>query len=288
MNASLQVLQTSTGPVSIGGILLDAGKISPQDAEQILRLQKAENLRFGDAAIKLGLVSEADIRQALAKQFDYPYLAPGAGGLSDELIAAYSPFANEMENLRSLRSQLMLRWFNGGRKALAFIGARPGEGVTNLVANLAVVFSQLGERTLLIDANLRDARQHRMFNLGNRAGLADVLAGRADRTAAIVRVPGLVELSVLPSGNPPPNPAELLGGSAMSSLLAELGRGYDVVLIDTTPASGAADFQSVAGHCGGAVLVARQNRTRVADLTKSADMLAAAGVSIVGSVLTQF
>src|ERR1700722_11474810 len=76
----------------LGKLLLDAGKLNAHDAERVLRLQKSEGLRFGDAAIKLGLVKESDIQQALAQQFDYPYLAAGVGGFSPTLVAAYQPF----------------------------------------------------------------------------------------------------------------------------------------------------------------------------------------------------
>ncbi|MES1987320.1 MAG: chain length determinant protein tyrosine kinase EpsG, partial [Pseudomonadota bacterium] len=103
---------------SIGKLLLDLGKIKPEDAERILRLQKAENIRFGDAAQKLGLITEADIKQVLSLQFDYPYLQPNQGQFSKELVAAYKPFSKQVEALRALRSQLILRWFNEGYKSL--------------------------------------------------------------------------------------------------------------------------------------------------------------------------
>src|SRR5271167_3533431 len=98
---------------SIGAILIDSGKLSIKDVEQILRLQKIANLRFGDAAINLGLLSQEDIQHALAQQHDYPYLLSGNESVSDKLVAAYDPFSPQVESMRTLRSQLMLRRFTG-------------------------------------------------------------------------------------------------------------------------------------------------------------------------------
>ena len=89
---------------------------------------------------------------------------------------------------------------------LTIVGAERGEGRTYLAANLAIVFSQLGERTLLVDADLREPRQHFLFHLENQVGFSTLLAGRS-REEAIVRIPDLAGLSVLPAGPTPPNPA---------------------------------------------------------------------------------
>src|SRR5438552_6732065 len=198
---------------SIGAILMDSGALSPEDAERILLFQKENGLRFGEAAIRLGLLTEADIQFALSRQFSYAYLraAGDKKPLSDELVAAYQPFSPRVEQLRAIRSQLMLRWFDKAeqRQVLTVIGTENGEGRSYLAANLAVVFSQLGERTLLIDADMRTPRQHRIFNIPDRIGLSAVLSGRAGR-GAMVPVPAFGTLSLLPAGACPPNPQELL------------------------------------------------------------------------------
>jgi len=272
---------------SIGKILLDLGKIKPEDAERILRLQKAEGLRFGDAAQKLGLVSEADIRQVLALQFDYPYLQPNESGFSKDLVAAYQPFSPQVEALRALRSQLILRWFNEGYKALAIISAGQGEGCSNLAANLAVVFSQLGEQTLLVDANLRDPIQHKIFNLTETRGLSDILVGRATLDV-VTKIESFVDLTVLGAGTVPPNPQELLTRSAFADFMNQAMAHYDVVIVDTAPAAETSDAQAVAGRCGGALLVSRLNETRLSDLKNIRDQLIVTGVQIVGAVVNDF
>jgi len=271
---------------SIGAILVDTGRLSAENAESILRLQKAQGKRFGDAAIGLGLLTEDDIRFALANQFDYPYLPAGDNSLSHELVAAYQPFSPVVEQLRALRSQLMLRWFDAEvqRKALAIVSPGHGEGRSFIAANLVIVFSQLGERTLLIDANLRSPRQHELFKLGNNAGLSDMLAGRIG-PEAVVRVPSLLGLSVLPAGAVPPNPQELLGRPAFIETLHTLSRDFDVVIIDTPAAREYADAQTIAVRAGAALMLARKNQSsmpEIADLTRS---LQQSGATLVGSVL---
>src|SRR4051794_24586147 len=135
--AKSNVISAATGATSIqrndrsiGAILIDAGRLKPEAAEKILRLQREEGLRFGDAATRLGLLTQGDIDFALSRQFDYPYLLPGQSLVSEDLIAAYSPFTTQVEALRALRSQLMLRWFDTdpGHKALAVVSAERREG----------------------------------------------------------------------------------------------------------------------------------------------------------------
>lgn len=273
---------------SIGAILVDSGKLTIDAAERILRLQKEQGLLFGDAAIQLGLLSSQDIQFALARQFDYPYLLQGDEEVSTELVAAFQPFSPQVEALRALRSQLMLRWFTGERerRTLAVVSPARGEGRSYLAANLAVVFSQLGEHTLLIDADMRNPRQHTLFSLENRSGLSSILSGRGE-VSDIKRIPSFKDLSLLTAGPQPPNPQELLGRSPFAKLLEELAEEFDVVIIDTPATTDYADARTIAVRASGALMVARQKETRVADLRELVKQLTHAGVAVVGSVLNE-
>ena len=272
---------------AIGAILIDTGRLTPEAAERILKLQKEQGLRFGDAAIQLGLLTEADIQQALSRQYDYPYLMPGDDRVSEEVVAAFKPFSPVVEQLRALRSQLMLRWFDAeaGHKTLAVVSAGRSEGRSFTTANLAVVFSQLGERTLLIDADLRNPRQHQLFHLQNKLGLSSLLAGRAELAEAVVRIPGLIDLSVLPAGATPPNPQELLSRPFFNALIATASGQYDIVIVDTAAGSETADSQAVAARTRGAVVVARKDISLAPQVQALLAPLQHAGVAVVGSVL---
>lgn len=274
---------------SIGALLMDAGRITPEAAERILKLQKERNLRFGEAAIELGLLTENDIQHALSRQFEYPYLMPGDTSVSQEVVAAFKPFSHAVERLRALRSQLMLRSLNPDveDRSLAIVSPENGEGRSYIAANLAVVFSQLGERTLLIDADLRRPRQHQLFCLGNQAGLSAVLSGRAEPESVISRIPNLLGLSVLPAGAVPPNPQELLSRPAFSKLLEYSRQYYDVVLIDT-PAGHTADAETVATRAGAALAISRRNITSSQRLQELVVAIRRSGTPVVGAVLNEF
>ncbi len=276
---------------SLGGILIDSGLLKTEDAERVLLVQKEHNLRFGDAAVRLGLLSEADIQYALSRQFAYAYLRQAPGDkkpVSDELVAAYQPFSPRVDQLRSIRSQLMLRWFDKAeqRQVLTVMGSERGEGRSNLAANLAVVFSQLGERTLLVDADLRNPRQHEMFYLDNKIGFSTVLSGRS-REEAIIRIPDLAGLCVLPAGPVPPNPLELLNRLNFDEFMIQVKSSFDVVIVDTPALSVGEDAAMIAVRTGAALVMARNSQTRVAAFSDLVQGLMNAGVTVVGSVLNE-
>ena len=274
---------------SIGAVLIDAGRLKPEDAERILRLQKEQNLRFGDAALQLRLLTQADIDFALSSQFDYPYLQRGQGAVSEQVVAAYAPFTRRVEAMRAVRSQLLLRWFSTDpdHKALAVVSAERKEGRSFTASNLVVVFSQLGEHTLLIDADLRNPCQHRLFGLDNRGGLTGLLSGRGG-LEAIQRVPALRDLSVLPAGTTPPNPSELLARPLFRELLRELAAEFDVILLDTAAAGETSDAQTVTICAGGALIVVRKNASRRWRVRGVADHAVQTSATIVGTLLNDF
>jgi chain length determinant protein tyrosine kinase EpsG len=269
----------------IGSILAEDGKLGAEDIGRVMELQQTNGLRFGEAALRLGLITEDDLRCAVAKQYDLPHLLPGNESISKELVVAYEPFHPRAEEMRVLRTQLLMRWSKAGvrHRALAIASPGAGEGRSYVAANLAVVFSQLGERTLLIDADLRTPRQHRIFNVPDRVGLAAVLSGRADRSA-VVPVREFGRLSLLPAGVPPPNPQELLSRPVLGFFLQEMWTEFDVILFDTPPAKRYADAQNVAFRAGNAVMLARKDHTRLADTASIIRELSDTGVRVAGTV----
>jgi protein-tyrosine kinase len=269
----------------IGVILSDWGRLSQENVQRILDYQRKAGLPFGEAGIAMGLLTEDDVRQALSLQFGQACPLPDAG-LAPELIAAWQPESASVEHLRALRSQLMLRWFENDARhaALAVLSPGPCEGRSYITANLAVLFSQLGKRTLVIDADLRRPRQHEIFGVSPRVGLSTILSGRAGREAVseIDSIPGL---AVLPAGALPPNPQELLARPGLPRLISALRSHYEVILIDTPPADSSADAATVAARAGAALVLACRDRSSVPRIAGLADDLREFGVTIVGAVL---
>ena len=268
----------------IGRILVDMGKLKPKDVGRVFALHREKGLRFGEAARKLRLVKDADVEYALSVQFNYPYLRPNQGMLGQDLVVAHDPFDGEAEILRDLRTQLLLHWVNGERKVLAIVSPDAGDGRSFVAANLAVVFAQLGEKTLLIDADLRSPRQHRIFGITDGVGLAHVLRGRAGIEVA-ERVAYFDNLTVLAAGAAPPNPLELLSRAELPGLLSEVRKNFTVILIDTPAGARGSDAQVVSARADGVLMVARQNRTKVTDLERLRRTVAACNVQVVGTVL---
>jgi protein-tyrosine kinase len=275
---------------SIGAVLVQAGRLRSQDLEEVLQLQRQKGLRFGDAGKELRLLTQADVEFALARQFDYPCLQRGESDVSEEVVAAYEPFSAQVEALRAVRGQLMLRWFDQdpARKAIAILSAARREGRSFIAANLAVVFSQLGQRTLLIDADLRNPSQHRLFGVDNRAGLSAVLSGRAVGHESLQRVASLPSLSILPAGALPPSPQDLLARPVFAQLLDKLGAQAELIILDCPPVAQTVDAQTIAVRAGAALIVVRKNASRLWRVQGVSESVIQAKTSIVGAVLNEF
>lgn len=281
--------QTVGNGSSIGAILVGAGRLTEENINRILEVQEERGQCFGEVAVNLGLLTEDDVSFALSRQFNNLYLPAGDESLSHHLIAAYNPFSPVVEHLRGLRSQLMLRWFHpdAEQNVLAIVSPGVGEGRSFIAANLAIIFSQLGKSTLLIDANLRTPRQQEFFKTRAGTGLSGFLAGRGSLDC-ITRIPLLSGLSLLPAGAVPPNPQELIGRLVFSDLLQSLSAEFDIVILDTPAAGACAEAQIIATEASAALIVVRKDYTTVSQATELAQRFQQTGASVVGSVLNEF
>ena len=271
---------------SIGEILVDAGFLTAEAAANIAQAQRENGLRFGDAAVQLKLLTMADIEFALARQFEYPYLDPADGSVRPDVVSAFRPFGPFAEQMRSLRTRLTMQMSAqpDNPPTVAVLSAAAGEGRSFIAANLAVAFSQMGERTLLIDADLRKPSQHLRFNIGTNVGLSNLLLGRAG-PECITKVPHFFDLSVMTAGSTAPNPQELLMRGRLATLLSEASIAFDIVIIDTPPVCKFADAQILASRSGFGVLVARASKTNAKILERSRVALRECGANLVGAVL---
>ena len=275
----------------IGKLLHEAGKVTDDELEKISHLQKKEDIFFGEAAKRLGIVNEEDIQYALAKQFNYPYLKVSNGVFDSELVAAYQPFSEQAEVLRGIRSQLSINWLGAGHKALAIVSPSKGDGRSYLAANLAVMFAQANKRTLLVDCDFRNSRQHEIFKYRCGVGLSAMLVGRVrqeDLERLPEAIPFFTNLSVLGAGAKPPNPLELLSGDRFHRILNELSIYYDVILLDSPAGEGQSDFQPISVCAGSALMVTKKAKTKMAEVKKMTQTLNNSNVNVVGSVMMDF
>jgi len=275
---------------TIGAILVEDGRLDQSDVELIQKYASEHRIRFGDAALQLKLITAADVRFALARQFKYPEFSRGDDGVADEVVAAHGPQNEIVERIRGVRSQLMIRWHSAAhRKVLAITSADRGEGRSWLAANLAVAFAQVGMRTLLIDADMRHPQQHRLFNIDNSLGLSAFLTGRGG-PSTVCRVHPQLRLFVLPAGSMPPNPQELLASEAFGVVLDRFAEQYDngIVLIDTPAATETSDALMIVARAGAAFVVGRRDHTRQARLDAAVRDFRSTGADIVGCVLNEY
>ncbi|MDP3086333.1 MAG: polysaccharide biosynthesis tyrosine autokinase [Rubrivivax sp.] len=274
---------------SIGDIIAELRNLSADQVERVLKHQRETGLRFGEAAVALGLASKDDVLFALSQQFHYPYAPEEQRKLSADLVSLNEPFSPRAESFRALRSQLMMRLFADGqpRHAVAVISTEQGDGKTYCAANLAVALAQLGGRTLLVDADMRGPRVHELFKLDNRSGLSSILSGRADKQV-IQQVAGVPSLFVLPVGTTPPNPLELVERPAFGLLMRELAAKFDHVVVDTPAAVYGADASVIASRCGAALIVARKHTSRVAMLQELVGSFAGSPAKLAGVIVNEF
>ena len=190
----------------------------------------------------------------------------------------------EAEAYRAVRTALFFATQGVGHKVIQVTSPNKGDGKSLMIANVAIMVAQSGKRVLLIDADLRRPRLHKIFALQSEGGLAVVLAGGAD--AASATVPTCVpNLSLLPSGQIPQNPSELLTSPRFRDLLEAARAEYDYVLIDTPPLLAVTDPCVVAGRVDGLFLTIRLTRKGRPDAERAREILAGLGVKVFGVVV---
>ncbi|MBF4575741.1 polysaccharide biosynthesis tyrosine autokinase [Frondihabitans sp. VKM Ac-2883] len=201
------------------------------------------------------------------------------------LIVHLDPRSPRAESFRSLRTNLQFLDAERPARIFALTSAMPSEGKTTTVANLAISLAESGARVVVIDADLRRPRLAEVMGLEGAVGLTDVLIGRAE-IDDVSQPWGTRSLMVIPAGQIPPNPSELLGSRAMQALLETLGGLYDYVLLDTPPLLPVTDAAVLSKLTDGVVLVAAAGRSRRPQFDKALCGLDAIDARVLGVVLT--
>jgi protein-tyrosine kinase len=209
------------------------------------------------------------------------------GSPADRLVLAYSPYHPRSEQVRMLRTELLLRHEDDeGANAVAVLSPGAAEGRSQLAAELAIAFAQLGRPTLLVDADLRRPQQHLLFNADNSVGLAQAIAH--EQLPRFQSVKGLPSLFLLTAGPPPPNPLELLSDRSFELMVADWRQHFQFVVIDTPPVARYADGLAVATVVGRVLTMSRARHTRYRDTRDMLRRLGATQARILGAVINHF
>jgi receptor protein-tyrosine kinase len=283
--------------------------LSQQQVEHVLEAMKAMHLTFGDAAVHLGVVTQREldntvdfvkatadqrglglIETALRRRKPSRDMVPRYGDLvqpSKELGLAHDPFCSRSEQIRVLRTELMLLDDTPSQSnVIALVSPSASEGRSLLAAELAIAFSQLRRRTLLIDADLRHPRQHVLFHSENAWGLTQALAlGGPPR---LLGVEGIPQLNILTAGPAAPNPLELLSDGRFERLVSDWRYSFDNIIIDTPPVTPYADGLSIATTAGRALVLSRSAVTRRRDMKDLMRRLVSTRARVMGAVLSDF
>jgi len=205
------------------------------------------------------------------------------GATTGSLLALSSPHEAAVEGLRSLRASMHFALLEASSKSVAITGPSPGVGKTFVASNLAVLMADTTRRTLLIDVDLRRGRVHEQFGIARSPGLSDVIASRCSANEAMREViPG--RLFVIPSGQLPPNPAELLGSERFVELIARTQEEFDIVIMDAPPVMNLADTLLIGRIAGATFVTVRGHKTNVAELERSVARLRQNGIQVDGLI----
>jgi len=201
------------------------------------------------------------------------------------LLNESTPFAVK-EAYKAARTNLMFMFAEHDQKCVSVTSSFPGEGKTTTCANLALSFAQIGAKTMVIDADLRKPRMHRMFATAATPGVSDVLGGFSKTEEAIYKTQ-YENLFLMPAGTIPPNPAELLSSQSMQQLIRDLTEkhGFEYIFVDTPPINLVTDAAVVSQNLAGTVVVVKSGETNKESLKSAVLALEQAGINVLGFVL---
>jgi len=241
-----------------------------------------------------GLATIPDFASAISitSRYNAGYLAraelprlPAEDAHGRDLVATYGKYSVLGESFRNLRSALRLSRAGSPPKAIMFTSALPSEGKTAVAVNTAAVFARTGSKVLVIDADMRRPRCHRLLDLKNRVGLTEALTGAGG--AELVQPTPVENLFLLSCGSIPPNPSELLGSERMKAFLQELSAQYDYLIIDSSPVMLVSDPLDLSRVVDGVVLIAAGGHTPRRQVLAALDRLESVEAKILGVVLNK-
>lgn len=204
----------------------------------------------------------------------------------EKIVTHSLPKSPISEAYRVLRTNLQFTGVDTPLQCVVITSSGPSEGKSTTVANLAVTFAHSGSRVLILDADLRKPRIHKMFNLANKTGATNAILD-PDNVGEYIQNSIVDGLHILTSGPIPPNPSELLGSIRMKNLITILRGMYDFILIDTPPVCMVTDAQILSTMADGTAIVAASGQVAIEDLNRAKTLLQNVNANILGVILNK-
>lgn len=205
----------------------------------------------------------------------------------NELVVYNKPKSQISEAIRTLRTNLQFTFVGNTKNIVLITSSMPGEGKSYISANLATSFSMIDCKTLLIDADLRKGRQHKVFNIENEKGLSSLLLEDIKNYKKYIVKTEIPNLDILPAGIVPPNPSELLGSEQNTKLLDLLKTKYDLIILDCPPVNAVTDALVLTKYVDEVVLVCAYKTTPLDLLEQSKKTLENSGAKIAGVIVNK-
>lgn len=202
------------------------------------------------------------------------------------LIAGLDHGSPASEAYRMLRTNIQFINVDNPLKTIVVTSSGPEEGKTTTTINLAVVFAQAQYKVLILDADLRRPKIHKILNVPNNRGLTDILVKHSNFTNYVNRIEKH-KIDMISSGRIPPNPSEMLNSNTFKELLESIKKEYDIVIIDSPPVLSVTDAAILSGLADGTVIVACSRKVRGDDLKKTVELLENVDANIIGVVLNK-
>ena len=199
-------------------------------------------------------------------------------------ITHQEPQSPTSEAFRSFRTNIELTKIDKKLNTFAVTSSTSGEGKTTTIVNLAISFAQFGHKTLLIDSDMRKPVINKMFDVNRSPGLSELIIKKATFDTAIKKT-DVENLSILPSGNIPPNPSELIGSQKMSDLVKELSKKYDKIFFDAPPVLAVTDPILIGRLVDGLFLVARSELTDLELIKHTLETIKNTKTPLIGGVI---
>ncbi|EXI85240.1 MAG: Tyrosine-protein kinase etk [Candidatus Accumulibacter sp. BA-94] len=267
-------------PVAILGIALLLGMLASLVVIWVLRSLRVVVEDPEVIESQLGLPVYATVPHSKLEVDLHRKVQAGAVG---ELLAVAHPQEDAVESLRGLRTTLHFALLDAQRNSLLITGSSPGLGKSFISKNLGAVLAQVDKRVVIVDADLRRGHLHKEFGIERAVGISEYVAGQAllDDVLKSTAIPGL---TVVTTGQIPPNPSELLMHPRFEVLLGELAAKFDNVIVDAPPVLAVSDAAIIGRHVGATLMIARAGKHPIRELEQAVKRLNQAGVQVKGFV----